>query len=576
MSALDQAFIKAYAKEPSPGSAAAPAGVSAESRTAAATAVAERARRSAVTHLASAQIENIYADGALYRIEIPAADQQAVPPPHYAARDSRGTRRMPLRYRQQYLASQEVESHHRDAAAPVPTSRRGQAQIHPRPIEVASEPLATLSVPSPELPQEDLVVNVPVVAPNPARAAAVVELKVIPPLPAPLSLWPLARSIEVREDWDTLLQNSQGTSDSALVVWPEHDDLAQAQSSSLIALNLETMPEVPSPSWKEGWDEAVPPVVGELIIEQVAEQVLPLGPIEEPEGDDPPRTFRLDAAHAAVPEPHEQVKVQDRPHAISEEEAAELIGIEMHVDLPLAEAAAPAAPPVTKISQPFVPAWEVDRFLWPALCDKLLQDERCYFAQAGSKIASAVRDGLKALAITGSRRGEGRTTLALCLARSAARSGLKVALVDADFSRPQIAASLGLEIAGSWHEAALGKIPLAEAAIKSVEENLTVFPLDVSTAVIPLSLAQPQLTRTLREAGGTFDLLVVDMGPLSAGSEPLFPSEEVPPADAAIVVRDLRYCTPAESQAIGERLQESGIEAVGIAENFVPQEKMAL
>jgi hypothetical protein len=89
----------------------------------------------------------------------------------------------------------------------------------------------------------------------------------------------------------------------------------------------------------------------------------------------------------------------------------------------------------------------------------------------------------------------------------------------------------------------------------------------------PLSLADPRLTKTLREATSAFDLLVLDLGPTAAGDEPLFPENEPPPADAAIVVRDLRYCTPSESQAIGERLNLSGIEAVGIAENFVPQEK---
>ena len=77
-----------------------------------------------------------------------------------------------------------------------------------------------------------------------------------------------------------------------------------------------------------------------------------------------------------------------------------------------------------------------------------------------------------------------------------------------------------------------------------------------------------------RMRGMTFDLLVLDLGPTSAGDGSLFPENETPPADAAIVVRDLRYCTPSESQAIGERLSLSGIEAVGIAENFVPQEKL--
>jgi hypothetical protein len=36
-----------------------------------------------------------------------------------------------------------------------------------------------------------------------------------------------------------------------------------------------------------------------------------------------------------------------------------------------------------------------------------------------------------------------------------------------------------------------------------------------------------------------------------------------------VVVRDLRYASQAETRAIGERLHAAGIEAVGVAENFV-------
>jgi Mrp family chromosome partitioning ATPase len=341
--------------------------------------------------------------------------------------------------------------------------------------------------------------------------------------------------------------------------------LASAQASSLISLDLETMPE--------------PPVVmTELVQEAVIQPAIePGAPVASPA-----KTYRFDAAHFAVAPPHQaptpgvedRIKpAGDRPLVISEEEAAELVGAASIA--PTTNAAPPnVLTPAPKPVQQLVPAWEVDRFLWPALCDKLLRDERSYFAQAGGKIVSAVKDGLKSLAITGSRRGEGRTTLALCLARTAAKAGLKVALIDADFARPQLAASLGLEIAASWHEAALGKSSLSEAAIKSIEDNLTFLPLDVSTAAAPLSLTDPRLTKTLRDLASAFDVLIIDLGPTAAGDDSLFPANEQPPADAAIVVRDLRYCTLAESQAIGERLCLSGIEAVGIAENFVPHEKL--
>ena len=47
------------------------------------------------------------------------------------------------------------------------------------------------------------------------------------------------------------------------------------------------------------------------------------------------------------------------------------------------------------------------------------------------------------------------------------------------------------------------------------------------------------------------------------------------PANAAVVVRDTRFASVGESRAVGDRLYDSGIEAVGIAENFVTQPELS-
>jgi succinoglycan biosynthesis transport protein ExoP len=227
-------------------------------------------------------------------------------------------------------------------------------------------------------------------------------------------------------------------------------------------------------------------------------------------------------------------------------------------------AATTAAPPV----------WEVDQFQWPRVCDRLLADGEGYFSQAGAKLLAAMNDGLKTLAVTGTRRGEGRTTLALCLARVAAKAGIQVAVIDADFARPQIASRLGLEITHGWQDAALGHIPLSEAAIKSLADDVTVLPLEITAVRRSLSLADPRVTATLRAAAATFDLVIVDLGPIAPGEALSFPPDEGCPLDAVIVVRDLRFATALESANLGERLYETGIEAVGIAENFVTNEEV--
>ena len=71
----------------------------------------------------------------------------------------------------------------------------------------------------------------------------------------------------------------------------------------------------------------------------------------------------------------------------------------------------------------FAAGWEVDRFTWPPICQQLFVAEAEFLEQTGRKLLAANRDGLNVLAICSARRGEGRTTLALCLASSVSAAG---------------------------------------------------------------------------------------------------------------------------------------------------------
>src|SRR5439155_16951822 len=207
--------------------------------------------------------------------------------------------------------------------------------------------------------------------------------------------------------------------------------------------------------------------------------------------------------------------------------ASDLIPVADHADRQGVDQKEPADS-VAK-PKPALPLWEVDRFHWPRTCEKLMADQQGYLSRAGSKLVAAMQDGLKVLAITGSRRGEGRTTLALCLARAAVKAGIQTAIMDADFARPQLASKIALEIAFGWQDAALGRIPLSEAAVKSLADEITVLPLESSAATRSLSLADPRVTATIRAAAATFELLIVDLGPQVPGVKIEFPPGEACP-----------------------------------------------
>lgn len=548
MSVLDQALTKAYDKPP----ARPPAPPSGPHR-------AERSAAAPAANAANvAAIERLYHEGGLYRVDAVAAsataatgatarsrnNRSSLAGPHYLVppptSPKRGVRRSLLR----------LVSNQADAAAsaaeldpPEPPPVRRKVIIrhvsHGAPVPRPHLPLA----PQPETPSEKLV----------DAASEPVELPSLPEI---------APSIEVHGHWDS------AAIAPALVFLPDSADPRMAVQESLVRVHLDALPE---PDHREVWTAVEPPASAPPTL---SEQSFAAKSLD----DDHPPLIRADQAHAGGPrKPH--WKKEEAPKAApppaptpTELQPVEELSLADEVaaaadrptesDAP-AETAAPASAPTA------APVWEVDRFHWPRTCEKLLADDRGYLASAGNKLQAAVRDGLKILAITGSRRGEGRTTLALCLARVAARVGIQVALLDADFARPSLASRLGLEITHGWQDAALGHIPLSEAAVKSLEENITVLPLEITAARRTLSLADPRVTATLRAAAATFELVIVDLGPLGPGEELAFPPGEKCPLDATIVVRDLRFASAAESRDVGERLYESGIEAVGVAENFV-------
>ena len=129
------------------------------------------------------------------------------------------------------------------------------------------------------------------------------------------------------------------------------------------------------------------------------------------------------------------------------------------------------------IKDGFLPAWETDQVQWPRMSERLLQiDDR--FEIAGQQLAKATQDGLKVLAVTSTYRGEGRTTIAMNLARVTALHGVRVALVDADVDNPAMASSAGIAAAHGWHECLEGGLPLDEAAVASIGDGVTLLPTD--------------------------------------------------------------------------------------------------
>jgi exopolysaccharide transport family protein len=121
----------------------------------------------------------------------------------------------------------------------------------------------------------------------------------------------------------------------------------------------------------------------------------------------------------------------------------------------------------------------------------------------------------KVVVVTSSVPGEGKTILAISLARVAARGGLKVVIVDGDLRRPNVLTAMGIAApAAGLIEALTGKMPLDQCLVRDEKSGALILPCIKSPpnpADLLLSKAMQNLLASLRES---FDLVVIDSAPV--------------------------------------------------------------
>lgn len=214
----------------------------------------------------------------------------------------------------------------------------------------------------------------------------------------------------------------------------------------------------------------------------------------------------------------------------------------------------------------FVAAWEVDRFEFEDIVWEL-SAETSPLWQAAEQLEIACREGLRVLAVTSPARGQGRSTLAITLARMLSATGLNVALLDGDIDRPTLADKMRLEIRLGWGDAVRTGLSVEEIAVQSVEDGFTVLPSatpDATKAQRPAAEATGAMINRLRSA---FDLIVVDTANVNVVGG-WIPGADDCQIDAALVIQDMRAEDPDAMQACLRRLQKIGIANIGLVENF--------
>jgi capsular exopolysaccharide synthesis family protein len=222
-----------------------------------------------------------------------------------------------------------------------------------------------------------------------------------------------------------------------------------------------------------------------------------------------------------------------------------------------------------------IPAVRASRKSQPQ--DYLLQKPTSAYAEALQSVRTAlhfsnVDHPPKVILVTSALPEEGKTTFAVSLARLAARSGLKVVLVDADMRRPKVARVLGLESDAGLRELLAGDALIPGVLHKDEPSGMHIIPSQPDTPGPQDLLGSRRMRDLIRQMSSLYDLVVIDSPPIMAVSDAVVLSGL---ADATLVM--VRWETTPREVTISaiRQLRQSGGRIAGAVLTRVNMRKHA-
>lgn len=163
-----------------------------------------------------------------------------------------------------------------------------------------------------------------------------------------------------------------------------------------------------------------------------------------------------------------------------------------------------------------------DRNRAPA--DYLITKPLSAFAEAVRALKTSVQfsrvgEKVSCVAVTSSLPGEGKTTTAVCLGRSAAQSGQRVVIVDCDLRRRAVNRAFGIEPTVGLLQVLNGTVTVEEALYLDPAAGVYVLPL-VRADYTPKDVFSSQaMDKLLIKLDAMFDLVILDTAPVLAVSD---------------------------------------------------------
>ncbi len=172
----------------------------------------------------------------------------------------------------------------------------------------------------------------------------------------------------------------------------------------------------------------------------------------------------------------------------------------------------------------------------------------------------------RSILVTSSQPGEGKTTVAVCLARLLAQAGQRVVIIDADTRRPAVHDAMGVEVKPGLMDVLAGKAPLNEAIVADTRTGAAVLPAGKVVSNPPAALSSPRINELLRVVSARYDCVIVDSPPIMAVADALMLTRRV---DATVVVARWGQTRRESVRLALKRIADAGGNVAGVLLSMV-------